>query len=53
LTHAATRSGGTWLSAAPTSGTTPGTVSVSVNPVGLAPGTYNGMVTTRAKRPKL
>jgi uncharacterized protein (TIGR03437 family) len=39
---------GSWLSAAPSSGTadgqTPGNVSVSVNPSGLAPGVYTGDV---------
>ncbi|MFB3814850.1 MAG: beta strand repeat-containing protein [Terriglobales bacterium] len=34
-----------WLSASPTSGSTPGTVAVSVNPGGLAAGTYTGTVT--------
>jgi uncharacterized protein (TIGR03437 family) len=37
---------GNWLTAGPTSGTAPGaTVSVAVNPAGLADGTYNGSVT--------
>jgi hypothetical protein len=45
LTFVATSSGGSWLSALALSVTTPGTVSVSVNPAGLAPGTYNGTVT--------
>ena len=36
--------GGTWLQAAPTSGTTPGTVAVSVNPQGLTAGKYTGTV---------
>jgi uncharacterized protein (TIGR03437 family) len=41
--------GGTWLSAAPVApGTTPGSVSVSVNTTGLAAGTYNGTVTIGA-----
>jgi uncharacterized protein (TIGR03437 family) len=35
---------GQWLSATPTTGTTPGTVSVSVNPTGLSAGTYTGTV---------
>src|SRR5690606_22006127 len=38
-------SGGGWLSANPASGTTPASVSVSVDPSGLAPGVYNGSVT--------
>jgi hypothetical protein len=45
LSFTAAASGGTWLSATPASGTTPGTVSVAVNPAGLAAGTYNGTVT--------
>lgn len=40
----ASASGGNWLSATPASGTTSGSVSVSVNPVGLSPGTYNGSI---------
>jgi len=39
-----TASGGSWLSASPASGTTSGTESVSVNPTGLAAGTYTGTV---------
>jgi Viral BACON domain len=35
----------TWLSATPASGTTPGNVSVSVNPQSLSAGTYTGTVT--------
>jgi uncharacterized protein (TIGR03437 family) len=34
-----------WLSATPASGTTPGTVTVSINPTGLAAGNYTGTVT--------
>jgi glucose/arabinose dehydrogenase len=34
-----------WLSAAPASGTANATVNVSVDPTGLAPGTYTGTVT--------
>jgi len=41
---AATTSGGSWLSATPASGTTPGTVNVSVSPSSLAAGTYTGTV---------
>jgi len=37
-----------WLSVTPTSGTTPGTLSVSVNPSGLAAGTYGGSVVVTA-----
>ena len=41
---AATTSGGPWLTVTPTSGTVPGNFSVTVNPVNLAAGTYNGEV---------
>jgi glucose/arabinose dehydrogenase len=34
-----------WLSASPASGTAPGTLNVTVDPVGLAPGSYTGAVT--------
>ena len=34
-----------WLSISSTSGTTPATPTVSINPAGLAPGTYNGSIT--------
>jgi len=48
LTYTAAASGGTWLSVSPASGKTPGSVSVSVNPTGLAAGTYNALVTIAA-----
>jgi hypothetical protein len=38
----------TWLSASPASGSAPGTVNVSVDPTGLAAGTYTGTVTIAA-----
>jgi uncharacterized protein (TIGR03437 family) len=41
---ATTSSGGSWL-VVPSSGTTPSGFSVSVNPAGLASGTYNGTIT--------
>jgi uncharacterized protein (TIGR03437 family) len=37
-----------WLSATPTSGTTPVTATVSVNPASLATGTYHGNITVSA-----
>jgi uncharacterized protein (TIGR03437 family) len=37
--------GGTWLQVTNASGTTPGSVSASVNPLGLAAGTYPGSIT--------
>ena len=43
-------SGGAWLSASPTSGTTPGSITVSVAPGSLAVGTYNASVTISTRR---
>ena len=40
-----TKDGAAWLTATPTSGTTPGTLSVSVSPAALAVGNYSGTVT--------
>jgi hypothetical protein len=37
-------SSGSWLSAAPSAGRTPGVVNLTVNPAGLAPGSYTGSV---------
>src|SRR2546426_583457 len=45
LAYTVATSGGAWLSATPTSGTTPGTVNISVNPASMAAGTYTGNVT--------
>jgi len=42
---ATTSSGGNWLSVSPASGTTPGTVTASVNPSGLTVGSYTGTIT--------
>ena len=36
--------GGTWVSVTPSGGTTPGTVSISVDPTGLASGTYSATI---------
>ncbi|HYL16660.1 MAG TPA: hypothetical protein VEV41_26735, partial [Terriglobales bacterium] len=47
LTYTVTTSA-TWLTATPASGSTPGTLSVSVNPASLTAGTYNGSVTITA-----
>jgi hypothetical protein len=44
VTFTVSTSGGSWLSASG-AGTTPQNVTVSVNPTGLAAGTYNGIVT--------
>jgi uncharacterized protein (TIGR03437 family) len=41
----AAASGGTWLSVSPASGTTPASLSVSVDPTALSPGVYNGTIT--------
>ena len=48
LSYTAAASGGTWLSIGSTSGSTPGTVAVSVNPAGLTAGSYSGMVAITA-----
>jgi uncharacterized protein (TIGR03437 family) len=42
---AAVSSGGNWLSVGPAGGSTPATLSVSVNPAGLAAGEYTGTIT--------
>jgi uncharacterized protein (TIGR03437 family) len=41
---ATTASGGAWLQVSPSTGSTPGNLSVTVTPAGLAPGTYTGTV---------
>lgn len=48
VNYSVATAGGTWLSATPTSGSSSGTVAVSVNPASLAAGTYNGTVTITA-----
>jgi uncharacterized protein (TIGR03437 family) len=40
-----TSSGGNWMNVTPTTGTTPGEITVTGNPSGLGPGTYSGTVT--------
>jgi uncharacterized protein (TIGR03437 family) len=45
LTFSVTAAPSTWLQASPTSGTTPASVNVTVNPAGLAAGTYGGTIT--------
>jgi uncharacterized protein (TIGR03437 family) len=45
---AAATSNGSWLSTSPGNGTTPGTLSVSVNPTGLTPGSYTGSISATA-----
>jgi uncharacterized protein (TIGR03437 family) len=44
-TSVTTANGGNWLSVAPTSGTEPSSLSVSVNPTGLTAGSYTGTIT--------
>ena len=39
---------GTWLSISPATGSTPASLQVSVNPAGLASGSYSGSVTVRS-----
>jgi len=43
--RADTLSGGRWLTAEPTAGLTPGTITVRANTTGLEPGTYSGSIT--------
>jgi uncharacterized protein (TIGR03437 family) len=50
---AVTQSGGNWLLLDRTSGTTPMNLGVSVNPAGLAPGTYSGQVFVVAGDPSV
>jgi uncharacterized protein (TIGR03437 family) len=45
VTFTASTANGTWLSVAPSSGTTPVTATVSANPSALAAGTYAGSIT--------
>ncbi len=40
-----TSNSGTWLSATPATGSVPGSISVAVNPQGLAAGSYTGTIT--------
>lgn len=45
---ARTQLGGDWLSVQTNTNSTPATLTVSVNPVGLSPGTYRGTITASA-----
>jgi hypothetical protein len=45
LSYTAVASGGSWLTLGTSSGSTPGSLSVSVNPASMAAGTYNGTIT--------
>ncbi|MGC2198086.1 MAG: choice-of-anchor D domain-containing protein, partial [Terriglobales bacterium] len=44
LTFTVAALGGTWVSVTPSGGTTPGTLSISVDPTGLASGTYTATI---------
>jgi len=48
LVFTAAAHGGTWLSVTPSGGTTPGPLSISVDPTGLASGTYSGTINIAA-----
>ena len=50
---AGTQSGGSWLAVQPVTATTPTSVSVSVNPSGLKPGSYQGTLTITASDPSV
>jgi uncharacterized protein (TIGR03437 family) len=41
---AAVASGGSWLSVSPQSGSTPGLITVTADPLNLSPNTYNGVI---------
>ncbi len=41
---ASTDTGGPWLAVSPAKGSTPGRITISANPAGLAPGSYSGSV---------
>lgn len=49
MTFTAAAHGGTWLSVTPSGGTTPGTLSVSADPTGLASGTYSATIQLTAQ----
>ena len=44
----ASHSGGSWLSVSPTTGSTPATLRVSVNPLGMPPGSYTDTIVLSA-----
>jgi len=44
LSFTASAHGGTWVSVTPSGGTTPGALSISVDPTGLASGTYSATI---------
>lgn len=46
--YTASTASASWLKATPVSGISPGSMNISVTPVGLAPGTYTGAVTVSA-----
>jgi uncharacterized protein (TIGR03437 family) len=48
--QATATSNGGWLFISPSGGTTPGTLAVSVNPSGLAPGSYSGAINATASQ---
>ena len=48
LSYTAAASGGSWLTIASSSGSTPGSISVQANPASLAAGTYTGTITVTA-----
>jgi uncharacterized protein (TIGR03437 family) len=48
ISFTAVTSGGNWLQVTPTSANTPANLSVSANPAGLTPGTYEGVVSIRS-----
>jgi Viral BACON domain len=49
VSFTASAMGGSWLSVSPSGGTTPGSLSISANPAGLASGTYSATVKIAAQ----
>ena len=50
VAYSVTTSGEPWLSVAPASGTSPGSIDVTVNPSALAAGVYHAVITVRSQR---
>lgn len=50
VNYSVTTSGESWLSIDSTGGKTPGTIKVTIDPTGLAPGTYTGTVTVASSQ---
>ena len=53
LTFSVSASSASWLSVSPASGTTGSSLSVTADPTGLAPGSYNGSITVTRRLPSM